>query len=155
MRVIFIILLLSTFSFANYTIYYSGLKLGIIENLKTIHQNYLYIKVTNPVARLLLGKKYLIFYNDAYVQSHNKETIKYKKDKYHIIKIIQEGLKNQLMEGTLFVQPNKFIEITQKNNIHFNYISKGKQKAYGELIIKDNKLISLIEKKNHIKIIQH
>ena len=154
MRAILIILLFSSFAFANYAIYYSGLKLGTIKNIQTVHENYLYIKVTNPIARLLVGKKYLIFYNEHYEKNHNKAEVKYKKDKYHIIKIIQEGLKNQLIQGTLFVQPHKFIEITQNEHIHFKYISKGRQKAYGEMIIKDNQLISLIEKKNHIKIIQ-
>lgn len=155
MKFLLILCITISFTFASYDIYYSNLRVGVIKDFSTVNENYLKIKVTNPIARLLLGKKEMIFYNSDYKLTSKNDKIKYKRDKYHIIKIIQKSIQNRLDIGNIPIQKDKYIEISKNKNYHFRYISKGKIKSNGKIFIKNSELLSLIDDKNHLKIIKH
>ena len=155
MKILLSLILSITFSFANYSIYYGDLKLGVIQTLDTIKENYLKVKITNSIAKILLGKKELIFYNDNYTHEKNSKNTKYKKDKYHVIDIIKQSISNSLIEGTIFLKKDKYITIEKNNNYKFQYISKGKIKSDGVIKVSNQELFSLIDKKNHVKIIKN
>lgn len=155
MKVFLTLIIAVTFSFANYSIYYGGLKLGVISSLDTIKDNYLKIQVTNSIARLLLGKKQMIFYNDKYTNDKKNGKIKYKKDKYYIIDIIRKSISDKLINGTIFISEDKYIQITKGNDYQFKYISRGKTKANGSIKVFNKDLISLIDEKNSLKIIKN
>ena len=155
MKIFLALMLGVTFSFANYSIYYGGLKLGTIHSLETIHKNYLKIHVSNPIARLLLGKKKMIFYNNQYDTGLRKDTIKYKEDSYQIINILKKSLTNTLIDGTIFISDKKYITIKKEKDYTFEYISKGKMKSNGSIKIDNKQLISLIDERNRLKIIKN
>ena len=155
MKLLIALILSSTFAFANYSIYYGNLKLGKIENFDTLKDNYLHVKITNSVARFLMGKKYLILYNDAYTRSKNDKKTKYKRDKYQVINIIKKSINNELTENTIYFKKDKYIQITHKENYNFKYISKGKVKSNGTIEVKDQEFIALIDTKNSVKIIKN
>lgn len=156
MKILVTLLLTATLSFANYTLYYGELKLGIIEDISTIEENYIRINVTSKLARILLGgKKALVYYNQLFTGKKDQNKTKYKDDRYHIIKILQASMNGELKIGNIPVNENKFIKISKSKNYHFEYISKGKTKSEGDIIIKENQLEALIDTKNHIKIIKH
>lgn len=154
MKTVLILIMMISSVFANYSVSYSNLKLGIIENINTVEQNYFKAKVSNPMARFLLGKKELIYFNDDYKETKINKKAKYKKDKYFIIEILKKALSNSLEEGKIFIKKDKYIDIKKDKNYSFEYISKGKVKSYGKIVLKDLKLISLIDEKNNIKILK-
>lgn len=156
MKILLTLFLLLSFSFAKHTLYYGELKLGVIEDMSTIQKNYLRINVTSKLARILLGgKKALIYYNDQFEGKKDAPKTKYKHDRYHIIDIIRKSISNKLLEGTLFISEKKYISIKKDKNYTFEYISKGKLKSNGTIKVKGNTLLSLIDVKNHIKIIKN
>ena len=155
MKTILILILCFTFSFANYTIYYGNLKLGVIHTLDTIKENYLKVKITNVIAKLLIGKKELIFYNDKYTQKKNNKNTKYKKDKYRIIDIIKQSISNSLIEGKFEITSEKYIKITKNKNYNFQYVSKGKIKSDGIIKVLNQELLALIDEKNHVRIVKN
>lgn len=155
MKIIIALLFTLSFSYANYSIYYGDLKLGVIQNFSTIKENYLKIKVTSTLAKWMLGKKEVIYYNDEATIAHNDSNTKYKKDKYHIIDILKQSIANKLRDGKIHINKEKYLNIEKKENYNFQYVSKGRVKSDGEIKIQDAKLISLTDAKNHVKIIKN
>lgn len=155
MKYIFTILILSTFAFANYSIYYGNFKIGDIKNFDTLKDNYIKIKITNSLAKFLIGKKELIYYNDKSTIIRNNKNIKYKKDKYQVINIIKQSISQRLKEGKIVLNKNKYIDIKLKEDYQFEYVSKGKVKSNGIIKIEDKEFIALIDKKNSVKIIKN
>lgn len=149
--ILFLSLLLSS-CFAEYSISYNSLNLGVIKNINSVKDDYLRIEVTNPIARFLLGKDEMIFYDPISKISKDEKNVKYKKDKYFVINVIKNGISNNLKEGKLFIAKKKYLEITKEKNYKFKYVSKGRLKSYGTLIIQNQELISLTDEKNNIVI---
>ena len=156
MKYILTILLLATFANASYAIYFTGLKLGDIENFDTLKNNYLEAKVTNSIARFLLGKDKFVYYDENdYVGKKNDENTKYKKDKYGIITILKKASSNNLKNERIVVKKEKYVDVELKDNYKFKYTSKGKVKSDGFFIMKDGKLVTLEETINNIKIVKN
>lgn len=152
MRIFIATILLTSFAFANYTIKFKGITLGEIENFKSLEDNYLEAKVTNSIARFLLGKDKFVFYNEDFNKEKNKENTKYKKDKYAIIYILKKAMANDVKTEKLEVKKDKFITVSFDKNFKFVYDSKGRIKSEGYLEMKDNSLLKLVENINDIEI---
>jgi hypothetical protein len=153
MRNIIVLLLLGTFAFAKYSVYFNGIKSGEIENLEnSLKENFLEIKVTNSFASLLLQKDKLIFYNEQYMKQKNKNDVKYKKDKYQIISLLQKVYEKKLIDEKIKIEKNKYISIKPGDNYEFTYKSNGKIKSEGFFEVKNGELVQLIETLNNIKI---
>lgn len=155
MKTVLTLLISLTFSFAEYSIYYGDLKLGSIQTLDTVKENYLKVKITNAIAKFLIGKKELIYYNENYKQTKNDKNTKYKKDKYRIIDIIKQSISNELAEGTFYITHEKYIKIQKNKNYMFKYVSKGRIKSDGIIKVNNNELLALIDKRNHVKIVKN
>ena len=84
MKKIFIIILLFNFTYASYSLKYSGIKLGSIKTFNTINENYFTVKITNSIVRFFIGRKYMIFYNNDYLIKKNEDKYAYKIDKHKI-----------------------------------------------------------------------
>lgn len=153
MKYIFTLIFLTTFSFANYTISYSGVTLGTIENFDTLKDNYLEAKVTNRLAKLLLGKDKFVFYNEDFKGVKHKDT-KYKKDKYAIVYILKKAFSKNLKAERIEVKKDKFIDVKFDKNYKFKYNSKGRIKSDGYFEMENGTLKKLIEKVNDIEIIK-
>ena len=152
MRILLLLLFITNFLFANYTISYAKLKLGIIRDINTVEQNYLDIKITNSVAKFLLGKKNMLFYNEKFTVNKKSKSYKYKKDKYFIIEILKRTIDGTLEDGNIYVAKNKYIQIKKDKNYSFKYISKGRIKSFGKIVVENGELISLVDEKNNINI---
>ncbi len=152
MKFLLPVLLLANFAFANYSIKFKGITLGEIENFGSLKENYLEAKVTNSIARFLLGKDKFVFYNEDFNGIKNKETTKYKKDKYAIIYILKKAMANDVKTEKLEVKKDKFITVSFDKNYKFVYNSKGRIKSKGYLEMKDNSLFKLVENINDIEI---
>lgn len=155
MKKTLLLLLLINFSFAKYLVYYQGIKLGEAENLDCIKNNYLEAKVTNSIARFLLGKDIFVFYNDEYKGKFNPNT-KYKKDNRAIIYLLKKATQNNIKDKERVVfKKDKYIDVIKqknKNEYKFVYYSNGRIKSKGYFIIKNNQLQILKEETNHIEI---
>lgn len=152
MKFLLPVLLLANLAFANYSIKFKGITLGEIENFDSLKKNYLEAKVTNSIARFLLGKDKFVFYNEDFNGIKNKETTKYKKDNYAIIYILKKAMVNDVKAEKIEVKKDKFITVTYDKNYKFIYNSKGRIKSEGFLEMKDNTLLKLIENVNGIEI---
>ena len=156
---IFVIFILSfTFLIAtDYKISYKGIKMGIIKDISTIKQHYLFAKPDNFLVRWILGKKYLIFHDEEYKEPRRDDT-KYKEDKHKIFFMI-----NYVMDGKMksdndkiIINEQKYIIIHKKSDIKYtyDYYSHDKFRATGEVIIKDGVLIYFKNKTKNIVIKQ-
>lgn len=154
MKIILILLVMVSSIFADYSISYTNLKLGTIEDINTVKENYFKAKVTNPMAKFLLGKKEFIFFNEKYNEEKENKKAKYKKDKYFIIDILKKAISNNLKEERIFVEKDKYIDVTKNKDYEFKYISKGKVKSFGKIVVRNFELISLVDEKNNIKILK-
>jgi hypothetical protein len=152
MKLILFLSMLFSSCFAEYSISYNSLNLGVIKNINSVKDDYLRIEVTNPIARVLLGKDEMIFYDPIAKISKDENNVKYKKDKYFVINVIKNGISNNLKEGKRFIAKKKYLEITKEKDYKFKYVSKGRLKSYGTLIVKNQELISLTDEKNNIVI---
>lgn len=152
MKFLLPVLLLANLAFANYSIKFKGITLGEIENFDSLKENYLEAKVTNSIARFLLGKDKFVFYNEDFNGIKNKETTKYKKDNYAIIYILKKAMANDVKAEKIEVKKDKYITVTYDKNYKFIYNSKGRIKSEGFLEMKDNTLLKLIENVNGIEI---
>lgn len=65
-----------------YDVKYRSTTLGVIKNLDTLKEYYLKVKVTNPIAKILLRKDYLVYYHDKKIDIKNA---KYKHDNKAIL----------------------------------------------------------------------
>ena len=152
MKYILTFLIFTNLAFANYSLYFNSIKLGEIENFNTLEQNYFKAKVTNSFARFLLGKDYVIYYNDQYKNNKKDSNTKYKKDKYQIITILKKAGKNDTKSERINISEKKFIDVSFDKNYKFKYNSKGRIKSDGYFEMKNGKLIKLIETVNSIEI---
>lgn len=155
MRYILTLLLLASFANANYSIYFTGVKLGDIENFNSLKDNYLEATVTNSILKFLLGKDKFIYYNEDYTGEKNDENTKYKNDKYGIIIILKKASSNDLKNERIIVKEDKFVDVELKDNYKFKYTSKGKVKSDGFFIMENGKLLTLKETINNIEITEN
>lgn len=153
MKLLLSLLIMANFAFANYTISFKGITLGEIDNFDSLENNYLESRVTNKIARFLLGKDKFVFFNDDFNGEKNDDT-KYKKDNYAIIYILKKAAKNDVKPERIEVKKDKFIEVNFDKNYNFTYNSRGRIKSKGTLQMQDGTLKSLIETVNDIEIIK-
>lgn len=152
MKYLLALILFSSLSFANYSIYYTGVELGKIKNFDTLNENYLKAEVSNSIARFLLGKDYLILHNKQFNHKKNKSKYKYKKESSQIITILKKAYDGTLKPGVYQIDKIKSIKVTFDKHYNFVYTRKGKVKSEGYFIMKDGELVKLIEEKNDIEI---
>ena len=155
MKLLFTIILVFSFSHGNYSIYFSGLKLGEIKNFDTLQNNYLQADVTNTMAKFLLGKDKFIFFDEDFTLQKDEANIKYKKDKYAIIMILKKALSGNIKDEIIEIKKDKFIEVKFDENYKFKYTSKDRIKSDGFFVIKDNNLELLKDTKNNIEIVKN
>lgn len=140
------------FSFASYSVYFSGIKLGDAQNFDTLKDNYLQATVTNSVAKFLLGRDTFIFYDEYFNLEKDEKNIKYKKDKNQIIQILKRATNNDLQPGRITINEKKYIDVSFDKNYKFKYVSNEKTKSEGYFIIENKELIKFVETVNNIEI---
>lgn len=155
MKLILTFLFFINLAFANYSVYFTGIKLGEAKNFDTLNDHYLKADVTNSVARLLLGRDTFIFHDEEFNLQKDEENIKYKKDKNLIIELLRRAVNNELKPGRIVINDKKFIDVTFDKNYKFKYTSDKKIKSEGYFIIEDGVLTKFIETKNNIEISQN
>ncbi len=155
MRYLLSVFLVFSFSFAKYDVIYNGMKLGEISNFETIKKDYLEIDVTSNLAKLISAKDKFIVYNEKYNGKFEKSNdIKFKKDKYQILKIINLAITQKIDYKKIIIDKDKYIEVLFDGDYYFKYTSKNKIKSEGYIKVENSTLISLIDIKNNIKIIK-
>lgn len=154
MKYLLSVLLLFSFSFAKYDVLYNDIKLGEIQNIKTIKENYIQIDVTSKMAKFFFSKDKFIIHNDHFDKnSKNENRVKYKKDKYQVLNIIQLTSAQNIKYEKFNISKGKYIELWFDEKYYFRYTSKNKLKSEGYLVVKDHVLQSLVDTRNNIKII--
>lgn len=154
MRKLLLLAMLWSMAHASYSISFKNVRLGTINSLATLKEHYIMIEITNPIARLMVGKDQMIYYDDAYSQAKNNHSVKYKKDRYQIIRLLELATTGKLNQKRFMIKKDKFITIQSHNkNIYsFLYNSKNRIKAKGRIEIDRHKLVSLIDDQNSVKI---
>ncbi len=153
-KFIFLLIISKSFLFAQYSILFNEIKLGEINSFDTLEKDYIKIKVTNPIAKFMLGKKELIYFNSSFKQDKTS-TIYYKKDKYEIINVLKGAISNELEDKKIFFNKKSYLDIKYDKNYKFSYFSKGRVKTSGEIDIFQNELISLNDTINKVQIIKN
>jgi hypothetical protein len=154
MRVLLPLILIFSFSFAKYDVIYNNMKLGEIQNLDTIENDYIEIDVTSKLAKLFLSKDKFIYHTAEFDESlKNDETTKYKKDRYQILNIVRLSTTKNITYEKFIISENKYIELWFDGKFYFRYTSRDKLKSEGYLIVKDHILQSLVDTRNKIKIV--
>ncbi len=136
-----------------YKVKFRGITLGEIDDLSTIEQLYLKAKVTNRIARFMLGEDYLIYYGG---DKPSSKDAKYKKDKKMILYAFKESLKERPKFKKFKINDIKNITLLcDGDECKFYYYKKGR--VDGEGVIKFDKegnLLSLVEKRSHFEIVR-
>ncbi len=151
---IFIVLFFSlTVNADTYRVKFRGISLGEIDDLSTIDKLYLKAKVTNKIARFMLGEDYLVYYGG---DKPNESDAKYKKDKKMILYAFKESLKERPKFKKFKINDTKNITLScNENACKFYYYKKGKANGEGEIKFdKDGKFLSIVERKSHFEIIR-
>jgi hypothetical protein len=150
------LLLVSALSWAQaaekYAIEYRGIKLGEITDMTTLEQLYLKSKVTNFIAKLLLGKEYFVFYAD---HKPNITHAKFRKDKNHILLALREAIKSHPKHAEFpgAKKGSKLILECNTNICNYRYIKGGRITGIGKIYFdKKSKFYKLTEEKNKVVI---
>lgn len=154
MKYLLALLLIFSLSHAKHDIFFNDIKLGEINNIYTIKENYFKVKVTNSIARFLLGTKYVLFHNNKYKVKKSKN-ITFRNDSNKVIDILNEVIFNNKKNVTLKISPSKQIKITYDKGYTYKFLSNNKVKQTGTMEIKNKELISLINITQNVKIIKH
>jgi len=139
---------------ANYSVYYAGAKVGKIDTLDTIKNNYIKIKITSYILKKFLNKKYFIYHTENYFPQKNQKNIYFKKDKYKIIDILKQSIYDTkpILNEKIHLSKNKYLTISKKEDYSFEYFKNNKRKTYGTYSINNNSLVFLKEKSRSITI---
>lgn len=147
-----ILLIAPYLAFADYSIYFNKIKLGSINNFSSLDKNFIKIKITNKIAKFFLRKEFVIYYNEKYnLTKKNKNTL-FKKDKYQIVNILKSSIQNENKSKRLILKKTSYLDIEYNKNYNFTYVSKGKTKSKGSIIVKNKELISLRDTMNNVSI---
>ncbi len=154
MKKLILILFLAILSFAStYSIKYKGITLGKIDSLDTLKDNYLKARVTNSIVKLLMRKDYYIFYDGKKPES--KRT-KFRQDNKKIIYALKRAIEAKPYDETLIIDDKRKISIKchTENMCTFDYYSKGKHRASGQIEFKNGEFYRLTEKESSLDIIK-
>lgn len=135
-----------------YAIEYRGIKLGEITDMTTVEQLYLKAKVTNFIAKILLGKEYFVFYAD---QKPQVKHAKYRKDKNHILLALREAIKSHPKHAEFpgAKKGSKLILECNGNTCNYRYIKSARVTGIGKIYFdKNGKFYELTEEKNKVVI---
>ncbi len=137
---------------AQYTIQYKGVTLGDIDNLpQTISKLYLKAEVTNIIAKLLLRKKYFVFYEG---EKPHIPDAKYRKDKNNVLLALREAIERRPAHR-VYPSPKEKKLVLECNDKECRYIfyRKNKVKGKGKIVFdKNNQFYELTEIKNGVVI---
>ncbi len=135
-----------------YTIEYRGIKLGEISDISSVEQLYLKARVTNFLARLLLGKGHFVFYGG---EKPSVSDAKYRKDKNHILLALREAIKAHPRHAE-FPGAKKSSRLILECNgtiCNYRYIKRGKITGIGKIYFnKKMKFYELTEERNRVVI---
>ena len=152
MRFILTLLIFGVSLFGDsYDIKYRGITLGEIQTLSTLESGYLKAKVTNPIVKIMLGKKNFVFYDT------NKPDIsdtKYKRDSKKILFALKTAIEQKPSNEKFVIDMKRYIVLKCQDNIcSFDYYTSGKHNAEGKIEFdKDGKFVKLTEKKSSVVI---
>ena len=135
----------------SYDIKYRGITLGEIQTLSTLESGYLKAKVTNPIVKIMLGKKNFVFYDT------NKPDIsdtKYKRDSKKILFALKTAIEQKPSNEKFIIDTKRYIVLKCQNKVcSFDYYTSGKHNAEGKIEFdKDGKFVKLTEKKSSVVI---
>ncbi len=136
---------------SSYDIKYKGIILGKIESLDTLSQNYLKAKVSNPIVRILLGKKFYVFYD---INKPNIKDAKYRSDNKKILFALKTAIDVRPANQNFIIDDKRNITLKcYDNSCIFDYFSRGKHNAHGIIEFdKNGKFSKLTETKSTLVI---
>ncbi len=93
---------------ASYDVVYHGTVLGRADTLDTLKEHYLQAKVTNFIAKLLIGKRYFVFYSD---EPPAIPDAKFRKDNKRILYALYDALTTKPAYKKYRISPIKSLEL--------------------------------------------
>ncbi len=121
---------------ASYDVRYHGTTLGRADTLETLKDHYLKAKVTNFLAKLLIGKKYFVFYSDEKPPISNA---KFRKDNKMILYAFYESLTRKPSYKRYQINPIKVLELRcGSNECNFIYTKNGQINGKGYILFDEN-----------------
>jgi len=117
---------------ASYDVKYHGTTLGRADTLETLKDHYLKAKVTNFLAKLLIGKKYFVFYSD---QKPPIANAKFRKDNKMILYAFYESLTRKPQYRRYQINPIKALELRcSGDKCTFIYTKNGQINGKGYIL---------------------
>jgi hypothetical protein len=134
-----------------YRVKYRGITLGEIDDLSTLDELYLKAKVTNRVARFMLGEDNLVYYGK---DKPDIKNAKFKKDKKMILYAFAESLKEKPKFKRYKINDIKNITLEcNSDGCKFFYYKNGEVNGKGDIKFdKEGKFLSITEKLSHFEI---
>ncbi len=146
MRVLFIVLIASilTLNADSYSVKFKGITLGEIERLDTLKSNYLKAKVTNSIARFLIGERYFVFHSG---DEPKIKDAKFRRDKNMILFAFLQSLTDKPKYKRYQISDIKDLVLEcNSSKCTFLYHKKGKLKGRGVITFDDNgEFVKLVE----------
>jgi len=146
--------IITVYAQSSYSIKYKGITLGKIDTLSTLKDNYLKARVTNGIVRLLLGKKYYVFYDGNQPKS---EDTKFRSDNKKILFALKTAIKERPTNEKFIIDSKRYITLKCNQNLcKFDYYTSGKHKATGDIeFLQNGEFFRLKEKKSSLEIVKN
>ena len=149
------LLVAATLSLANaqnYTIQYRGITLGEIDDLSTLDALYLKARVTNFIAKLLLKKRYFVYYGGD--RKPSVADAKFRKDKNRVLFALYEAIKNRPAHKVYTSQRGKKLILSCDHQIcKYTFYKRDKVTGEGKILFDgNNDFYELVEEKNNVVI---
>ncbi|HHD77589.1 MAG TPA: hypothetical protein ENK93_05855 [Campylobacteraceae bacterium] len=135
-----------------YLIQYKGVTLGDIDNLtQTINKLYLKAEVTNIIAKLLLRKKYFVFYEN---EKPDLSNAKFRRDKNNVLLALREAIERRPAHREYPSPGEKKLVLECSDNLcHYVFYKKKKIEGKGKIEFDgNNQFYRLTEIKNGVVI---
>ncbi len=145
-RMIFIILITTVINLnaSNYSVKFKGITLGEISSLDTLKSNYLQARVTNPIAKFLIRKKYFIFHSG---DEPKIEDAKFRRDKNMILFAFFQSLSEKPKYKKYQINEIKDLTLEcESSQCLFLYRKKGKIGGKGTITFDEKgEFVKLVE----------
>jgi len=149
-----LLLLLIGSANAKYIVYYRGFSIAEIDDLSSIHQEYLRAKVTSKIYRLITMNPYVCYY---FGNKPNFKDTKFHIDYQRYLAVFKMLVEERPKFQQLLVcgENDVILQCPDRSICAYTYYEAGKLFSKGQIQFDENDEISLIEDShNHAKIVR-
>ena len=153
-KVLFVCLVLTSMLQAKYTVFYRGISIAEIDDVNSIHQEYLRLKITSSVYRLITMQPYVCYYFGGKPEFPDT---KFHMDYQRYLAVFKMILEERPAYQKLLVcgENDVVIQCPLHDACTYVYDEAGQPFSKGTIIFDENdEIYSIEESHNHVKIVR-